>query len=336
MAGLVQEIETGQSHSVSQQTNSYRRYVSVLLFCSLGLTFLAYPIARTGLFERLSRREFWHAMQYHIDMAGQTCDMVIFGDSTGLTGIDPVIVGQQTGLKTCVLSIPYMALSTTGTWTLDHFLEKSPAPRLILFANHARHLRAPALDEDPGVIDGWLLVDRIYPPLKAAEFFLRHPRFSIIFSEGVMQQLFTLSPTTGIDPTERTYSRDMATLREHSGYFSVTLVKSPEEVCALPMPVPEEDLHYLPWLRQRYENARTKVQMYVSPVRSCDANLAAYNKIARDLQVTPPLAYPPEAFADAWHLNAAGARRNSIEVAQAIKRALATDSSSANGLQAKF
>jgi len=128
----------------------------------------------------------------------------------------------------------------------------------------------------------------------------------------------------------------MATLREHSGFFSVTLVKPPQEVCALPMAVPAEDLNYLPWLRQRYENAKTKVEMYVSPVRSCDVNLAAYAKIAKDLRLAPPQAYPPEEFADAWHLNAAGAARNSNEVAEAIKRALARDRVPANASETGF
>jgi hypothetical protein len=322
MATISPELVAEEHSDVMRQTKDSTRYLIILLMCSIGWTFLAYPIARSNYFERVSRRMFWHAMQYHLDMVGQPCDIVIFGDSTGLSGIDPTIVRQQTGMRTCVLSMPYMALSTTGTFVLDHFLTHSPAPRLIVFANHVRHLHAPLLDEDPGVIDGWLLIDRMRPPLQAARFFLRHPRYSVIFMEGVWQQIFTLSRVNMVDLTQRTYWRDMEILRAHSGFFPIQVLESPEVVCGMKMDLPADDPSYLPSLRARYENAATKVLMYVSPVRSCDSNITAYMALAMRMHLRPPAVYKPVDFADAWHLSPTGARRNSVEFAQAVQSRL--------------
>ena len=276
MATAAEQSVLEPPSTVSPQTLRYRLYLSILVLLPIACALLACPIARTDYFERVSRRMFWHSMQYHIDMAGQPCEVVVFGDSTGLTGIDPKIVRQQTGLQACVLAMPYMAISTTGNYVLDHFLSRSPAPRLIVFAEHARHLRTPALDEDPGVIDGWLLEDRVRPPLQAAWFFLRHPRSSIIFMEGIWEQVFTLSNVGSLDLTERTYRRDMETLRQGYGYFAIPTLGSRDVVCGMKLDVPPDDPGYLPSLRARYENATTKVLFYVSPVRSCDDNVAAY------------------------------------------------------------
>ena len=322
MAGLAHELAGEEDLKTLQHTPHYKRYLAILLICSLGVIFLAYPMARSDYYERISRRMFWHAMDYHMQMAGQRCDVVVFGDSTGLTGIDPDVLRQQTGLSACVLSVPYLALSTTGTLVLDRFLARSPAPRVIVFANEARHLHAPRFDEEDGVIDGWLLVDRIETPLQAAKFFLKHPRHSVIFMEGVWQQVFTLSVAGGIDLSERTYRQDMATLREHAGFFPLLKLESPEQVCELKMDPPVDDAEYLPSLRARYENATTKVLLYVSPVRACDANVPAYQAVAARLHLKPPAVYSPTEFADPWHLGQAAAAKNSLEVAHEIRTLL--------------
>jgi hypothetical protein len=324
MAGLAQELaDEEEGLKPLTHTAHYQRYLAIILICSVGISLLAYPMARSDYYERISRRMFWHAMDYHMQMAGQRCDVVVFGDSTSLTGIDPEVLRQQTGLSACVLSMPYMALSTTGTLVLDRFLARSPAPRLIIFANHARHLHAPGFDENNGVIDGWLLVDRIQPPLQAAKFFLRHPGYSAIFMEGVWQQVFTMSPVTAVDLSQRTYRRDMDILRAHSGFFPIPQqIYTPDLVCALKMDVPADDLSYLPSLRSRYQTATTKVLMYVSPVRACDENLTAYREIAERLHVKPPTIYDPHEFTDAWHLNPGGATRNSNEISREIRAVL--------------
>jgi hypothetical protein len=325
MAGLAQEVAGEEGLKPLQHTPHYKRYLAILLICSLGLAFFAYPMARSDYYERISRRMFWHAMDYHMQMAGQRCDVVVFGDSTGLTGIDPDVLREQTGLRACGLSVPYMALTTTGTLVLDHFLAQSPAPRVIVFANDARHLHAPRFDEEDGVIDGWLLVDRIRPPLEAAKFFLRHPRYSIIFMESVWQQVFTLG-SGGVDLTQRTYRQNMETLRAHSGFFPLLRLESPEQVCELRMDIPADDPKYLPSLRARYENATTRVVLYVSPVRTCDANVSAYQAAAARLHLQPPAVYKPTDFADPWHLSQAAAAKNSIEVAREIRTILASGS----------
>jgi hypothetical protein len=99
-------------------------------------------------------------------------------------------------------------------------------------------------------------------------------------------------------------------------------VYTPDLVCALRMDVPADDPTYLPSLQRRYQTAATRVLLYVSPVRACDENVAAYRALAERLHVKPPEVYDPHEFTDAWHLNPAGATRNSIAVAQEIRAVL--------------
>ena len=282
----------------------------------------AFPIVRSNHFERLSRHLFWHAMDYHTHMAGQNCSVVVFGDSTATTGIDPLVIQRRTGLKTCNLALPYMALSTTGTQILDDYLAKDAAPRLIIFANHARHLRPPALDEEPGVVDGWIMVDRLLPPSRAVLFYLHHPRLTMLFMESVWQQVFTLSNTQELDLSGRSYRRDMKQLRQHNGFIPMATWETPERICSEQMPVPTYSADYVSQLEQRYGNRNTRLVVLASPVRTCDVNRSAYDQAAALLHIAPPQAYMANDFADAFHLNPTGAARYSEYVASAINSAL--------------
>ena len=311
-----------QSASPSYGTASFLRYLAIVLAGSLLLLLLAFPFARTSFFMQISQRVFWHSMQHQTEMGGQNCAVVVFGDSTGLTGIDPIAVEHATGLKTCVLSLPYMALSTTGDQILDDYLAHNQAPELILFANHARHLRTPELDEQPGVIDGWLLADRILPVGKAVRFFASHPRSTFLFIESVWQQAFTLSFDQQPDFTRRTYWRDQGIMRENNGYFPYKTYLSEQEICSEYMPAPTYDPDYLPRLIKRYQRGGTKVALYASPIRACDPNKAIYNQITDKLGIPAPTPYPISDFADAYHLNPQGAAKNTGQVIDFIRNKL--------------
>ena len=312
-------------HAVDQAASATARaprlYLALLLGGAALLLLLPFFIARTDFFTQASRRMFWHAMEFHDNMAGQNCGIVIFGDSTGLTGVDPATVQSRTGLKTCVLSLPYMALSTTGYRVLDDYLLHNQAPALIVFVEHARHLRRPALDEDPGVIDGWLLADKLLPPAKAAWFFASHPKFSMIFVESFWQQIFTLSPKQSVDLSRHAYRRDMQILHDHNGFYPMDPLETAQRICAEPMDGSYYDPSFLATLTH-YQTATTGVLLYASPVRDCDTNLASYRHLANMLHIAPPTPYPASDFSDAWHLDEQGAARNSEEISQVIQQRL--------------
>ena len=311
----------------SNKPRGSRLYLALLLGCGLLLILLPFFVARSEFFTQVSRRMFWHAMEFHDNMAGQNCGIVVFGDSTGLTGVDPAIVQSHTGMKTCVLSLPYMALSTTGNRVLDDYLAHNQQPKLIVFVEHARHLRRPALDEDPGVVDGWLLADKLLPPASAARFFAIHPRFSMIFVESFWQQIFTLSPKQSVDISRHAYRRDMQILSEHNGFYPMDPLETTERICAEPMNGSYYDPSFLETLN-RYQNASTRILLYASPVRDCDANLASYRHIASLLHIAPPVPYPASDFSDAWHLDEQGAAKNSQEIAKIIQQSLPQASAS--------
>ncbi len=317
----------------SWRTASPGVYLPLVLSIAVVWLLLPFVAARSRLLDEMSGHIFWHIMEFHLGMKGEHCDVIVFGDSTGATGIDPLVVQSHTGYKTCVLSLPYMALASTGNRVLDNYLDRSAAPKLIIFAEHAAHLRPPTYDEDWGIIDGWLLVDRLLSPGKAARFYLMHPKDSLVFAEHWWQQVFTLNPGLLFDPLRRSYLNDAAILSKYNGYYPLATGADPSKVCSIQAASPSFDRGYLDELRRRYSVQGTKVLLYASPVRSCDRNVAAYERIANTIGIAPPEVFPAQAFSDAWHLNSAGARRNSAVVSHLIASDLDRGSSGSGNTQ---
>lgn len=303
----------------SQGPRRFALYLLIVMLIPL-LAFLSiFPIARTGFFIRTSKRNFWHAMEYQFADRPEQCDVVIYGDSTALMGADPNIIQARTGLKTCNFAITYLGLATTGNLALDHYLAIHPAPRFIVLEVLPSHLRPPALDDESGIIDGFLIADRKLPPLQAAKLFLSHPKNSFYFAAQLWRQLISFTPSTSPDFSEATYRNDIASLAAHHGFFGTQHAGGNTD-CFYQFQQVSFSQKYVASYR-KYEKDGTRVLIWPSPVRHCDIHLDDYRVGTAFLRVPPPLLLDDEAFADAQHLSESGVAQNSSALADALLKA---------------
>lgn len=291
----------------------------MLLLTPLLILLASFPIARTDYFLQTSRRMLWHGMTYRMDHeAGANCDVVIYGDSTAMTGLDPRVIEAETGLKTCNLALPFMTVAATGTMALDHYLAENRPPKFIVFANHVTHLRPAELNEYDGVIDGWFFVDRMYTPLRAAKFFLANPRYSFIFAADVLQWGTSLTESMRPDLSRRTYYHDMQALGQSGGFFELAYHEDEKQICHPMFEPPRGDARYFGPLK-KYATAHTRVVFYISPVAECDAGAPSYVALAHALGIAAPMELPAADFADDRHLGPAGAKASSEELARLLR-----------------
>ena len=70
---------------------------------------------------------------YGLRLKHADCDIVIYGDSSALTGLDPDIIQQITGLKTCNVSEGVTIQNVVGSrLPLDVYLSNNKRPRYLL------------------------------------------------------------------------------------------------------------------------------------------------------------------------------------------------------------
>jgi hypothetical protein len=126
--------ETRAPHATSGLAERVgRRYlICMLLVLVLGYL-LPIPIARMPIFNRINSSYYGHILDYGFDLENQNADIVVFGDSTALYGVDTVQLSKDLGVK--VINIPSImaTLSVVGERNLQRYMAHNRPPRLIVF-----------------------------------------------------------------------------------------------------------------------------------------------------------------------------------------------------------
>jgi len=295
-------------------TGSDRR--SALLYI---VTLVLLPLLAIPLFIALGRSNFFltHGASVWVrsndavfGMHNRDCDVLIFGDSTAMTGINPDVVERNTGLRTCNISVTNAVLAVTENLTLNQYLEHNPQPRVLLvqlspdsFQRENRAWRRTIYAE------GLLELLRHGNPAQARRTLLRHPHEAVAFAGyaagfsafyGIKDIWFHL---THLRPEE-----DLITV--HNGFFTPP---SPPRTSCDPVTSAPADARYGDYPRSLVDQYRTRyapqiglVLVNVAPIPACDQNLAAYSSQLDGITSNNLLPLPIGLFNDGRHYTAVG------------------------------
>jgi hypothetical protein len=258
------------------------------------------------------------------DMHDRACDVVIYGDSTAMTGIDPDLVESNTGFRTCNIAVTNAVLAVTNNLTLDYFLAHNAKPRVILvqlspdgfqLENHAWRQTIYA--------EGLLELLRHGHRGEARSVLLSHPQESISFAGyaagftawyGIKNVWFH---ATHLRPEE-----DTVTVR--NGFFTPP---SPARTSCTPAAsvVSMTDPHLADFSRSLvadYKNSYAGragiVLVNVAPIPACDSNLAAYSTELNGVTSNSLLPLPIGYFNDGRHYTAQGSEIVSTLIAKEL------------------
>src|SRR5690242_12315625 len=98
------------------------RYCFLLLLLPLLAIPLCIRLGCSDFFLRHGASVWVRSNDAVFAMHDRDCDVLIFGDSTAMTGIDPDVVERNTGFRTCNIAVTNAVLAVTHNLTLDHFL----------------------------------------------------------------------------------------------------------------------------------------------------------------------------------------------------------------------
>ena len=309
------ESGSGAPNTAPGQPFHFRRYLALVLLLPLAAFLLTFPLAASQTFLHISRRSLWHATHYRfVQPAQQNCDVVIAGDSSGMIGVDPHVIQARTGWTTCNLGLPYVSTALAGTRVLDDYLAHNRPSRFIVFHLSNNHLRRPALDEDNGIVDGWLMVDEHFPSGEKLRIFLGHPLDSLRFVSAVWKEFLDTTPILRPDWSGAAAREDMARQQAERGWLAQAGTAA-EVVCGWQDRDIRADRGYLDALIRHYSRGPTRAVIWANPARDCDEHISDYRHNAQQLGLPPTPIYNRALFADAFHLNTDGAARNADALA---------------------
>jgi hypothetical protein len=290
----------------SMTSRRLRLYVITLLMLPLLFLVSAIPIVRSDAFPMQSGDPFLMYSDHPFGLKHADCEVVIFGDSTAVTGIDPTLVERITGLKSCSIAESQSIFEILGPYALDTYLRNNVPPKYIIM-----QFSPEVLSRDSEIFwpEGLTLLLRKKSLLEALPTMARHP---VQFYNFAMWAIKTKVRAMHEPPPD--FAAMTSIFQARRGL--IVLPKPPETKCVMQRSLALPDDSWVRRLRDTYSSTGTRVLVNVAPVPDCTQNLrgvsAGYDNITDN---TLPI-FPVNLFCDLdRHLTLSGAERSSAQIA---------------------
>ena len=256
------------------------------------------------------------------NMHDRDCDVLIFGDSTAMTGIDPEVVERNTGLKTCNIAVTNSVLAVTRNLTLNHYLANNTRPRILLVQLSPDGFQ-PESSSWNGTIypEGMVELLRHGSPEEARRVLFSHPRQAVAFAgyaagftvyDAFKDLLFRV--------TQLPSQEDTVTIQ--NGFFTPPAPPSkgcePGATFSNPGAGGDFPRRLVSEYETQYAGHSGVVLVNVAPIPACDRNLAAFRSELDGVTSNSLLPLPVGLFNDPRHYTAVGSAVVSRLVAQEL------------------
>jgi hypothetical protein len=326
LAPIFAADENSVPHSVTTPPITLRQQSCRYCILLLLLPLLAIPagirLGASDFFLRHGASVWVQSNDAVFAMRDRDCDVLIFGDSTAMTGINPDIVERNTGFKTCNIAVTNSVLAVTHYLTLNRYLARNDRPRVLLIQLSPDGFQPESNSWRQTVYaEGLLELLRHGSPGEARHVLLTHPQESIAFA-GYAAGFTAYSVfkdiwfhTTHLRPEE-----DTVTI--HNGFFTPPAPASTACEPGATFSNPQAGGNFPRSLVSEFQNDYAQrsgiVLVNVAPIPSCDENLAAFSSELNGVTSNALTPLPIGLFNDPRHYTAVGSAIVSRLVAQEL------------------
>jgi len=316
-----------------EERHSFGAYMAVLLSVPVVLAVAVLFLAGTNWFFHHSTFGM-QSMGYSLTLHHADCQVVLTGDSSALTGLDPITVTRVTGLSACNVSEGAAVTTVTGSYPLDAYLEQNAPPKYMVF------LQTPSLytPDHPWQAYGsynegmvYLLHYEPWPILYRT--LLKRPEDTYHFILWAIHTAFTGLQTSVMNPHKYDGLEPPMLRRErHGGMF--TYYAAPETSCVRKGIDPAKIRADRTWpdtVRRKYGVNGTHVFVDVAPIPDCDDLKDTYRSVLAGLHDNALDVLPIGMFNNEdVHFTPEGAAHISAEVGEQILADERSDAARAN------
>lgn len=253
----------------------------------------------------------------------EDCEVLLYGDSSAMTGLDPGVVERKTGMKACNVAEGSTITGVVGTYPLDVYLSQNKRPRyLVMMLTPSIFRPSPHWVVDPRP-EGYTYLLQFVAGKQLFHALLKKPLATFRYAQWVGARLVDdlwgrMAQTNPDDPAKD----GGAERRRRHGIFTfpaptetecwrTALHLNPASFSGDPAGVAEA--------RAKYAIGGTQVFINVAPVPTCDVLQDTYERILAGEHDNVLERLPISWFnSQDVHFNATGADHISAEVALQI------------------
>jgi hypothetical protein len=260
---------------------------------------------------------------YSLTLHHADCQVLLSGDSSALTGLDPETITRETGLSACNIAEGVTVTTVVGLYPIDEYLRNNKPPKYIVF------MHSPL---SYGPYRGWNKASSFFEGMVYLVHFERGPElYKTLFTHmSYVLQFVNLAITNAAmdaytmhqDPHKYDKLEDPITRRRNHGGM-LTYYDPPETHCLRTDAMMSDPIQPIPeWfqqVRKKYSVNGTRVFMNVAPFADCEPQRERYRAALNglhdnDFTILPISFYNNEDV----HFTPEGARVISQSVAQQI------------------
>ena len=243
-------------------------------------------------------------------MQGRQCDVLVFGDSTAMTGVNPDQVQAATGLRTCNIAVTNAVLAVTDDLPLNQFLAHNARPQVLLLQFSPDDLQRESHAWTRTIYaEGLLELLRHGSGKEIQKVIVQHPRETIAFAGYVAGYSAYYGLRSVWSALTRTPMEEETT-KIRNGFFTPPMAAR-TSCDSTERRIPKSDrafsASFVETLRARYRSRAGVVLINVAPIPSCDEDLPAYQAQLSGLTSNMLRGLPIGLFNDDRHYTAAGA-----------------------------
>jgi hypothetical protein len=335
MSLVLESFEAASRLPVEKAAEPTRRRTldPAFLYC---LIIIILPLLAVPTFIALGKSDFFlhHGASVWVqsndsvfNMHDRNCDVLVYGDSTAMTGIDPDVVDRATGFHTCNIAVTNAVLAVTGNLTLDHFLQQNARPKMLIVQLSPDDFQRDARAWNHTIYaEGLLELLRHGSPEESRHVLFTHPHEAISFAgyAAGFSAYYAIKDvwyrTTHIRPEEDQ-------VRVRNGFF--TPPSPARTYCDASEKLRNANDEFARGLtedyRANYGKLSSVVLVDVAPIPSCDENLDVYSSELNGITSNTLQSLPIGLFNDGRHYTAFGSRVVSTLIARQINQTAEED-----------
>ena len=318
----VEDISQSVQAPAQESPRIALRYCVLLLLIPLFLVLAGVRLGYSDFFLHHGASIWVQSNDAVFDMRGRECDVLVFGDSTAMTGIDPDRVQRETGFKTCNIAVTNAVLAVTHNLTLDHFLANNPKPRVLLIQLSPDGFQPESSSWTSTIYpEGMLELLRHGDPAQSRRILLHHPQEAIAFAGYAAGfSVYAVAKELWSHLTSTPAEGDSVSI--HNGFFTPPSPARKSCEPAEPLSNSVAGGRYARSMveeyQRKYGSASRVVLVNVAPIPSCDRNLTAFSSQLNGVTSNTLLPLPVGLFNDTRHYTADGSALVSRLVSQEL------------------
>ncbi len=312
------EAESTKEQNRSRTATSHgTRWILIAVILAVPLTgFLgAVAILRTEFFAKYGESFWAQAAELGYTARDNRCDVLIFGDSTAITGLDPHIIEPLSHLKTCNIAISQDAMILLGHDPLDRFLSNNSRPKYLILQFSVDNLHKDLNRSDMLPLNGLPSLVRFYPAAVVTRTFFRHP--DTVLDALQFTYVLTLRNILGNYPN----AQPRLNPGEVNSHFSLLQPAfqscKPADAQVGPRRLPDPSV--ITGYKERYAASADHVIFDIAPTATCDPLYAQDARALDRVADNPYQQFPISLYNQAYvHFTQTGAERLSRQLAEQI------------------